>query len=334
MTRPRPTMRHVAERAGVSLKTVSRVINDEPNVAPSTAERVNAAIAELGFRRNDLARSLRHGRSSATLGLVIEDVANPFYSAISQAVESVARSRGFMVIAGSCGEDPERERELVQALLRRRVDALVLVPAAASHDWLADEETPVVFLDRPPVGVDADAVLLDNAGGARAAVEHLLAYGHKRIAFVGDPEELFTAAGRVAGYRAALADAGIEPDPRLVRTGVRDPEHSQELVAELLELPKKIRPTALFTGNNRHTVGALRALRGHRRELALVGFDDFELADLLATPTTVVRHDSHRMGVEAARLAFDRLDGDDAEPRRIVLPTELVPRGSGEVPPP
>jgi LacI family transcriptional regulator len=115
---------------------------------------------------------------------------------------------------------------------------------------------------------------------------------------------------------------------------VRDPEHSQQIVAELLELPKKLRPTALFTGNNRHTVGALRALRGHKRELALVGFDDFELADLLAVPTTVVRHDSHRMGVEAAKLAFARLDGDDAEPRRIVLPTELVPRGSGEVPPP
>jgi LacI family transcriptional regulator len=327
-------MRDVAVLAGVSLKTVSRVINDEPNVAESTAARVNAAIAELGFRRNDLARSLRHGRSSATLGLVIEDVANPFYSAITQAVESVARERGFMVIAGSCSEDPDLERELVQALLRRRVDALVLVPAAASHAWLAVEETPVVFLDRPPVGMEADAVLIDNTGGARAAVEHLLEHGHKRIACVADPEELFTAAARVEGYRAALADAGIEPDPRLVRTDVRDPEHSQEIVASLLALPKKVRPTALFTGNNRHTVGALRALRGSGREVALVGFDDFELADLLATPTTVVRHDSHRMGVEAARLAFARLDGADDPPRRVVLPTELVPRGSGEVPPP
>jgi LacI family transcriptional regulator len=334
VTRPRPTMRHVADRAGVSLKTVSRVINAEPNVAAATADRVNVAIAELGFRRNDLARSLRHGRSSATLGLVIEDVANPFYSLISLAVETVARERGFMVIAGSCGEDPDRERELVLALLRRRVDALVLVPAAASHDWLADEETPVVFLDRPPVGVEADAVLLDNAGGARMAVEHLLAHGHTRIACVADPEDLVTAAERVAGYREALAGAGIEPDPRLVRTGSRDPEHSQAIVAELLALPKTLRPTALFTGNNRHTVGALRALRGQRRQLALVGFDDFELADLLATPTTVVRHDSHRMGVEAARLAFARLDGEGGPPRRIVLPTELVARGSGEVPPP
>jgi LacI family transcriptional regulator len=327
-------MRHVAELAGVSLKTVSRVINDEPNVADSTAARVNAAISQLGFRRNDLARSLRHGRSSATLGLVIEDVANPFYSAITQAVEAVARERGFMVIAGSCAEDPELERELVQALLRRRVDALVLVPAAASHDWLASEETPVVFLDRPPVGMEADAVVIDNAGGARRAVEHLLGHGHTRIACVADPDELVTASERVAGYRAALEAAGIDPDPRLVRTDVRDPEHSQAIVGELLALPGSIRPTALFTGNNRHTVGALRALRAHGRELALVGFDDFELADLLATPTTVVRHDSHRMGVEAAQLVFARLDGDEDPPRRVVLPTELVPRGSGEVLPP
>jgi LacI family transcriptional regulator len=326
-------MRHVAERAGVSLKTVSRVINEEPNVAPATAERVTEAIAELGFRRNDLARSLRHGRSSATLGLVIEDVANPFYSAIALAVETVARQRGFMVIAGSCAEDPARERDLVQALLRRRVDALVLVPASHDHGWLAGEDTPIVFLDRPPRGTVADAVLLDNAGGARTAVEHLLAHGHTRIACVADPEELVTASERVAGYRAALAGAGVEPDPRLVRTDVRDPEHSQAIVAELLSLPDEVRPTALFTGNNRHTVGALRAMRGRGEHLALVGFDDFELADLLATPTTVVRHDSHRMGVVAAELAFARLDGDDAPPRRVVLPTELVPRGSGEVPP-
>jgi LacI family transcriptional regulator len=118
-----------------------------------------------------------------------------------------------------------------------------------------------------------------------------------------------------------------------VRTDVRDPVHSQAIVSELLALPKKVRPTALFTGNNRHTVGALRALRGHKRQLALVGFDDFELADLLAMPTTVVRHDSHRMGVEAAQIAFARLDGADDPPRRVVLPTELVARGSGEVPP-
>jgi LacI family transcriptional regulator len=331
----RPTMHHVAERAGVSLKTVSRVVNDEPGVAPATADRVARAISELGFQRNDLARSLRQGRSSATLGLVIEDVANPFYSAIAQAVDTLARARRFMVITGSCAEDPDREHELVLALLRRRVDALLLVPAGAEldHGWLAAEGVPVVFLDRPPRALAADCVLVDNAGGARSAVQHLIAHGHRRIACVADPAELFTAAERIAGYRGALAAAGIEADARLVRTESRDAVLTEAIVRELLALPPDVRPTALFTGNNRHTVGAVRALRGLEHEIALVGFDDFELAELLAMPTTVVRHDAYRMGEQAATLAFERIDGSEDPPRRIVVSTELVPRGSGEVRP-
>jgi LacI family transcriptional regulator len=330
-------MRHVAELAGVSLKTVSRVINAEPGVAEATATRVAEAIERLGFQRNDLARSLRQGVTSATLGLIIEDVANPFYSAIAQAVEAIARTRGFMVITGSCEEDPERERELVRMLLRRRVDGLLLVPAARvrDHSWLARElgtATPIVFLDRPPHGMDADTVVLDNRGGARAAVEHLLAQGHRRIAYVADPGELFTAAERLAGYRAAMAAAGVLASEELVRLGTHDAGQAEAVVRELLALPPGRRPTAIFTGNNRHTVGALRALRGLEQEIALVGFDDFELAELLAVPTTVVRHDSQRMGAEAARLVFARLDGDSDPPRRLVVPTELVPRGSGEVP--
>jgi LacI family transcriptional regulator len=328
-------MRAVAETAGVSLKTVSRVINEEPSVSRATAERVTRAIAELGFRRNDLARSLRQGSTSATLGLVIEDVANPFYSAIAQAVENAAHERGFMLITVSCEEDVQREHDLVLALLRRRVDALLLVPAGPErdHGWLEAElaATPVVFLDRPPRGLEADAVLLDNAGGARTAVEHLLQRGHQRIAFIGDPADLFTASERLAGYRAALAAAGIDADPRLIHQYKRDAEPGREVVSELLELPSGARPTALFTGNNRHTVGALRALRGREHEIALVGFDDFELADLLAMPTTVIRHDSHRMGVEAAALAFARLGGSDEPPKQVIIPTELVARGSGEL---
>jgi LacI family transcriptional regulator len=327
-------MRDVATLAGVSLKTVSRVINDEPGVAAATADRVVAAISELGFQRNDLARSLRQGRSSSTLGLVIEDVANPFYSAIAQAVESEARDHGYMLITASCEEDPERERELVQALLRRRVDALLLVPASRDHEYLARETadgTPIVFLDRPPAGLAADCVLLDNLGGARSAVEHLLARGHERIAIVADPDALYTAAERLAGYRQALDAAGVPVDEDLLRLGTHDVAQAEAVVRELLALPAGRRPTAVFAGNNRHTIGALRALRTTDRPIALVGFDDFELADLLGI--TVVRHDSPRMGAHAAALAFERLLGGARDPRRVVVPTELIVRGSGEVPP-
>ena len=327
-------MRDVAERAGVSLKTVSRVINEEPGVAAHTAERVGMAIAELGFQRNDLARSLRQGRSSATIGLITEDVGNPFYSAIAQAVEQAARRHGCMLITSSCEEDPERERELVQALLRRRVDALLLVPASRDHSYLGRElgdRTPVVFLDRPPEGIAADCVLLDNQGGARSAVEHLLAQGHRRIAYVADPDVLYTATERLTGYRDAMTAAGVEIDPELVRLGSHDAAQAEAVVREMLALPPGSRPTAFFCGNNRHTVGALRALRGLEHEIALVGFDDFELADLLGI--TVVRHDIQDLGLHAAALAFERLEGLDGPPRQVIVETHIVARGSGEVPP-
>src|ERR671934_938311 len=214
-------MRDVASTAGVSLKTVSRVVNGEAGVKADTAARVEAAIARLGFARNDVARSLRHGRAGA-IGLVIEDVANPFYSAIARAVEDAAHARGHILITGSCEEDPTRERQLVLRLLRRLVDALLIVPAGSDHRYLLPElgaEVPIVFLDRPPRDVDTDTVLLDNVGGARAGVEHLLRQGHERIAFVGDSPELFTAGERLSGYRAALGDAGAEPREELIRTG-------------------------------------------------------------------------------------------------------------------
>ena len=326
----RPTMRDVAQRAGVSLKTVSRVINGESGVAAETAARVGDAIAALGFQRNDLARSLRHGRSSATIGLIIEDVANPFYSAVAQAVETAARERELMLITVSCEEDPEREREMVTVLLRRRVDALLIVPAGREHRWLQDAAagTPIVFLDRPPGDIETDTVLLDNVGGARRAVQHLVAHGHERIAYVSDAGALWTASERLAGYRAAHEDAGLTVDDGLVRLGTHRADEAEKAVADLLGLPEGERPTALFTANNRNTVGALKALRATGADAALVGFDDFELADLLGA--TVVRFESADLGRRASALAFARLDGNDGPPETIVVGTELVARGSGE----
>jgi LacI family transcriptional regulator len=315
------------------LKTVSRVVNGEAGVREDTAARVEAAIARLGFARNDVARSLRHGRANA-LGLVIEDVANPFYSVIARAVEDAAHAQNHILITGSCEEDPELERELVLRLLRRSVDALLIVPASRDHRYLLPEigaGTPVVFLDRPPRGIAADAVLLDNRGGARVAVEHLLRQGHERIAFVGDPLQMYTAHERLAGYQAALRDAGITADDKLVLAGSHDAASAERAVRELLARPVDRRPTALFTANNRNTVGAVRAMGGADQAVALVGFDDFELADMLPVPVTVVRHDPAEMGRLGADLAYARLAGDDALPQRHTIACELVPRGSGEV---
>lgn len=325
----------VARAAGVSLKTVSRVINGEPGVRPATTEKVLEAATALRYERNDLAASLRHGARSFTLGLVIEDVANPFYSAIAQAVEESARERSSLLITASAREDPRRERELVMALLRRRVDALLVVPAGTGtdHRYIRDAgySTKTVFLDRPPAKAKADTVLAENAAGARRAVEHLIAGGHTRIAFLGDDVRVFTARERLAGYRRALRRAGIAIDEGLMSVGNGTSAAATKATLDLMALPPARRPTAIFTGNNRCTVGVLHALNGRRNRVALVGFDDFELADLLRI--TVVRADPYRIGQLGAELAFDRIDAEAGEPQRVVVPVELVPRGSGETSP-
>ncbi|MBO3746246.1 LacI family DNA-binding transcriptional regulator [Streptosporangiaceae bacterium NEAU-GS5] len=326
-------MNDVAAAAGVALKTVSRVVNNEAGVNSATAERVLAAIERLGYRRNDSARMLRRGRT-ASIGLVIEDVADPFYSGLSRAVEDVARRRGHLVFTGSSGENATRERELVLAFCARRVDGLIIVPAGEDHDYLSpelDAGISAVFADRPAgSGRIVDTVLCDNAGGSRTGTEHLIRHGHRRIAFLGDQPAIFTAGQRLTGYREALLAAGLPYDEDLVTMGVPDQARLAGELARMLALPDP--PTALLTGNGRTTVSTLRALP--RRDLALVGFDDFELADLLDPAITVIAQDPVRLGTTAAELLFHRMSGNIDPYRQIELPTRLIPRGSGERPPP
>ncbi|MFD7656883.1 LacI family DNA-binding transcriptional regulator [Actinosynnema sp. NPDC059797] len=328
-------MNDVARLAGVSIKTVSRVVNDEAGVHPATAERVLAAIDQLGFRRNLSARNLRRGSSTGTIGLVLEDVGNPFYSGVTRAVEEIARLRGRQVITGSSDEDPARERELALEFCSRRVDGLLVVPAGLQHGYLVPEMragTPVVFLDRPAGDVVVDTVLVDNVGGTVEAVAHLASSGHRRIAFLGDSPDIFTANERLRGYREGCARSGIGYHESLVVMGPHDEASVRAALAGLRDLADP--PTAVVTGNNRITVHALRALAGAPSRPALVGFDDFELADLLSPPVTVIAHDASALGKAAADLLFARLDGDGSPPRRVVLPVRLVARGSGEVPAP
>jgi LacI family transcriptional regulator len=332
----RPTMRDVARHAGVSLKTVSRVVNGEVGVRPDTAEKVHAAISALGFRRNDIARALRGGKRTRSLGLVIKDVANPFYSQIARGVEEVARAHDLLVISGCSDEDPARERHLIRSLCERRVDGLLVVPSGADHRYLIPElsmGTAAVFIDRPPEdAIEADVVLIDNVGGARTAVEHLVAHGHRRIACLADLPGIFTARERRRGYDEALLARGVPVDESLVRVGQHDVAGAESAMAELLALGDP--PTAVFAGNNRLTIGALRAIQAAGTGTALVGFDDFELADMLATPVTVVAHYPVEMGRRAAGLLCRRMTGEDLPPQRVLLPTRLIARGSGELPPP
>jgi LacI family transcriptional regulator len=328
----RPTMKDVAARAGVGLKTVSRVVNGEPGVTPDTERRVQEAIDSLGFRRNDSARVLRKGRT-ASVGLVLEDLADPFYGPLSRAVEEVARAHGALLINGSSAEDPDREQELALALCARRVDGLIVIPAGTDHRYLEPEMkagVATVFVDRPAGRIDADAVLSDSFGGARAGVAHLIGHGHRRIGFVGDRPRIHTATERLRGYRAAMEDAGLAVEDSWVSLGPTDPERVREAVTAMVSGPEPV--TALFAGNNRVTVTAVRALADRERPVALVGFDDIELADLLGI--TVIAQDAAALGRTAAERLFRRLDGIDEAPAQVVLETRLIPRGSGEIPAP
>jgi LacI family transcriptional regulator len=318
----------VARRAGVSLKTVSRVVNGSPQVQPELADRVRAAIAELGFRRNHLASALRSGQQTATIGLLIEEIANPFYATIADVVAEVSRAHDTLLITASSEEDPEREEVLLRDLCARRVDGLIVVPAGYDHSFLRSEVERglrVVFLDRPAGGLVADTVLLDNRGGARAGVERLLAAGHRRIAILLDSVGVYTMRERLAGAQEALSAAGVAYDPELVREGVRDPATAALVVAELAE--RAPAPTAFVCLNNRITVGALQELWRRGSDAELLGFDDFELSYLMPRRFTVIAYDPRELARRAAALLFARISGDASWPRTEVLPTHLVQRG-------
>ncbi|MCJ1676869.1 LacI family transcriptional regulator [Streptomyces sp. APSN-46.1] len=326
-------MKDVAARAGVGLKTVSRVVNGEPGVTPDTERRVREAIDSLGFRRNDGARVLRKGRT-ASVGLVLEDLADPFYGPLNRAVEEAARAHGALLIIGSSAEDPHRERELALALCARRVDGLIVIPAGDDHRYLEPEiraGVATVFVDRPAGRIDADVVLSDSYGGARDGVAHLIAGGHRRIGFIGDHPHIHTAAERLRGYRSAMADAGLPVAESWVSPGSTDPERVSAAARAMLTGPDPV--TALFAGNNRVTVTVVRVLAAVPRPVALVGFDDFELADLLRPGVTVVAQDPAALGRVAADRLFRRLAGTPLPPTRTELPTRLIPRGSGEITP-
>lgn len=330
-------MRDVAALSGVSLKTVSRVVNGEPGVTATTAARVQEAAARLRFQLDLGARSLRRtDRRTATIGLVLENVENPFSSALHRAVENVARERGVAVLSGSLDEDPKRERELVAAFASRRVDGLVIMPTGPDHGYLLAERAagmPMVFVDRSPGQLDADVVLSDNRAGARAGTVHLLAGGHRHVGFLGDLARIATARDRHGGFLDALHAAGLPVSDRDTVHDAGTVAAADAATTAMLTAPDP--PTALFTAQNLVTIGALHALRrlDRQREVAMVGFDDFALADLLDPPVTVVAQDPHAIGRLAAECLFRRMDGHQGPYVTEVVPTRLIPRGSGEIPP-
>lgn len=328
-----PTLHDVAAAAGVSIKTVSRVINNSPEVFPDTRDRVARAIACLEYRPNELARSLR-ARSSKTVGVVIADVTNPFYGILARAIEDVAQTQGYLVMIGNCDEQIDKEREYVYALLQRQVDGLILVPALGEHSYLAALQlgsTVVVLVDRPLPDLPFDTVTINNVEGARQAVAHLLRLGHRRIGLVAGLAGLYTTEERRRGYERALHQAGLEADAGLIRLGCKTTEEALAATTDLMQIPYP--PTALFGTNNLIMFGMLSALNQRRLqvpdEVAVAGFDNVDPTGIMHPRLTVVEQPNYEMGRLAAALLFERLAAAEPLPaRHIVLQPRLLIQGS------
>ena len=332
------TMRSVAALAGVGKTTVSRVFNLDPTVSPEIVSRVRKAALALNYHPNQAARDLRRrdGRPS-TIGLLIPDVSNVFWATIFRAVEDFASARGVRVLASNLDDDAERERELVGNLISRRVDGLIMVPASFDHSYLHFQQRlgmPVVFVDRPPLLLAADSVVSDCREGAYEAVKHLVNYGHRRIAFLGESTAHAPAPLRYDGYVQALHEAELRLDPSIVK---RDADTEDVAAAECEKLLAQHNPpTAFFTAHNRATLGALKAFAdlGCERSVALIGFDDFPLFDRLRPGVSVVAQDPRGLGEIGARVLFQRIGGESSPVAQHVVKTRLVARGSGEIPAP
>jgi len=323
-------MSDVAKLAGVGTMTVSRVLNGTVHVSEETRARVLGAIAKLNYLPNEIARSLREQRSRQ-VGIIVPNLRDPFFAICSHSVSLVAKQHAYSVIITTSDEDPQTEFVEATRMLRRHIEGLIVIPAfgksrIGGRDF---EQTPIVTLDRPVAGSSFDCVLVQNKSGARTGVRHLIDHGHRRIAFLGLSRTLFTIKGRSEGYREAMLEAGLKPTAHFVGDAL--PEMLTTLVTLLAG---NAPPTAFFCSNNPVTRNAIHALSTLNvkvpGDIALVGFDDFEMADIIKPAVTVIRQPLELLGSSAAELLFSRIErGENTEPaRRVVLPVELVIRDS------
>ncbi|ASU79865.1 LacI family transcriptional regulator [Actinopolyspora erythraea] len=321
----------VADRAGVSTATVSRALNGKGTVDSELVARVVAAAAELGYRPNGPARNLRR-QETTVLALIISDVENPFFTAISRGVEDVAHAAGYSVVLCNSDDDPDKERAYVGVALREQVAGVLLSPTGrtSGHELLRGDGTPVVALDRPLPGATGDAVLVDTRPAARQATLHLVEQGYRRVGCITGPSGISTAEARLAGYRDGLRAAKLRSSASLVRRCDFKTSGARQAARSLLGQPDP--PDALLVANNAIAIGALEALAesGLRpgADVGLVSFDDAPWAKLLDPPLSVVAQPAYDMGTVGAQLLLGRIGGERLEATTTTLSAHLVERGS------
>jgi LacI family transcriptional regulator len=330
------TVRDVARHAGVSTSTVSHVLNRTRFVSDDLRERVTAAMLELDYEPNAAARMLSLKRSN-TLGLIVSDIRNPFFSSVARGVEDVAQEHGYTVVLCNSDETLARETACLKALQSRQVDGVLLASAGAADEYvtrLIQAGCPVILVDRDLPGVGAPAVVLDNEGAAYSAVRHLIERGHRRIGMISGRHSISTTIERVAGYERALREAGLQPDARLVISGESTSEGGAEATHQLLDIEPS--PTAIFSGNNLMSIGALHAISSRDLsvpdDVALVGFDDFPFpwSDAFRPHLTTVAQPTYELGRRSAEMLLHMLR-QSTPPQaelRVVLEGKLVIRES------
>ncbi len=326
------TIQRVADRAGVSIATVSRVGADPKSVSDKLRLRVEEAARALNYRPSRAARMLRGGASQA-VGVVIPDLENPFFTAVVRGIDLVLQAAGYTLLLANSDEDAARERNVLQTLRAEGVAGIIFVPLNSAHDAYRDVLAPplhTVVVDRSPSHLRPDLVTVDNVEGTRIGVAHLLSLGHRDVALLGGPSRHSTATERRQGYEQALLAAGRPIRPDIIYHGDFRERGGYDGMNALLALPR--RPTAVFVANNLMTLGAFRALHeaGIRipEEVALVGFDDMPWATSLNPPLTAISQPSQEIGSSAADLLLDRIARPDRAIRHLILETKLVVRAS------
>lgn len=300
-----PTLSDVAAIAGVSIKTASRVLNDSTNVAPDTAEKVKKAAALVGYRSNRIARELRGGSLSNLIGLVISDLANPFYAGLASGAEEVLADAGLDLIIATARDDGERERGLIESLLERRVRGLMIVPSGEDYSYLHVERKrgfAFTFVDRPAPYLDADSVLVDNQGGVAICIDELISQGCKKIALIADTPAIWTAAERITGFKKAALTRKLKSENSIVISGIHNAQEAEEVSRKLLSEDKV---DGIIATNDLIAIGVGQAIIATNSRCKVVSFDDFPTAKLMGIKT--LDHDPARLGQLAAKVLLDRI---------------------------
>lgn len=320
-------IKQVAELAGVSTATVSKYLNGV-TVRDKNKEAIDRAIKELDYSINSIARGLRTSRS-CTVGILIPDLRFSFFTAVISDIENRLEEHGYSTIICDYKSDPELEAKKIRFLLSKQVDAIIIAPVGPSYEATRDVGVPIVYIDQMLDDPSRDYVVVDNAKASYNALKHIISMGHERVGLINGPMSAYTARERLKGYYSALCDAGIAPDSRYIKSREYDIPSGHDLTCELLDLPEP--PTAIFATNSDLTMGAVLALNERHasigRDISLVGFDNFEVAEVVTPKLTIVSQPIEEIGAAAVSVLMRRLE-DDGEPGVVMLETELVIQGS------